>query len=115
LLNADVGGAHVWLYTLSQNGGTTQHVCARGQNGTTAGGEHLSVDGGGSQTVVTVENSADFGVCPIPIAGLTGVYELRAGTDPPAYLCAMALGTSRRVKVDPAGSQTVVTHAEETV
>jgi len=59
--------------------------------------------------VVTVENSADFGVCPIPIAGLGGVYELRAGTGPPAYLCAMVLGTSRRVKVDPTGSQTVVT------
>lgn len=123
LVNADVGPGHVWLYTLSEAGGTRQHVCFRGRNGTTVGGERLTVDGGGGQNLVSVTQQdvapSVFGTyCTIPVFGSDDPYVfLKAGVaSPSAYGCVGVLGTNKLLTVtaNPGGGQTVVTHQEET-
>lgn len=108
LINADIGTAHVWLYTLSENGGTRQSLCLRAQEGTDSAGGRLVVDGGGQQTFVIKETvtPAGFGVCDIPGAGLIDVFEIRAHAGTPSYACVMILNDYSRFKVDSSGTQT---------
>ena len=112
LVNADVGSAHMWLYTLSEST-TRQHVCLRGQQGNTTSGSRLSVDGGGSQTFLTsaaANPATDFGVCDVPIIGLsTPPLLLKAHAGNPSYACVTLLSTSQRITVNGSGSQTVAT------
>jgi hypothetical protein len=122
LINADIGPAHVWEYTASENGGTRQHLCLRGQSGLQGAGEHLTVDGGGGQNFVTVnQQDVNPGVfntyCNIPVFGNTDPYIfLKAGTGGlSAYGCVGLLTINKLITLtaNPGGSQTLITHAED--
>lgn len=117
LLNADVGTAHVWLDTLSENGGTRSTACLRAQNPsvspTTSAGARLNVDGGGSQTLVTTDTTFDFTPCDTNVLSLsTPPVQVKAHAGVPAWTCVQVGGIVRRVKVD-GGDQTFVTFAQD--
>jgi hypothetical protein len=118
LINADVGATHVWVYTLTQSGGTRQHLCLRGFNA----GERITVDRDGGQTFMGVTqqdvNSSAFSTyCNVPLAGNNDPYVvLKAGASPPnAYACVGLLSVNKLITVapNPGGSQTLITTAND--
>jgi hypothetical protein len=117
LLNADVGTAHIWLDTLSQNGGIRASVCVRGQhpsvNPTTAAGAALTADSGGGQTFATIDSVFDFTPCDTNVLTLgTPPLQLKAHAGAPAWACVQVGGIVRRVRLD-AGGQSVASLTQD--
>lgn len=113
LLNAEVGGSRVWLYSL-QESPTKTDICVRSATANT--GMRLTLDANGGQSVVSAPAS-NLGECTFQIIDDNGpppfsIYTSQAGANPVA--ACVKVGTSyQSVRMNANGGQTIVTQASD--